>query len=128
MQGLIWISLYKECLSTYSLTELKLFLGVKQVRSTCVKTRNTHTRSVLNLSSFETSELRIPQWTSKNHSNDRNYSWDIDLNTRRLICVHKRTYNIQGPVPHWSALEFSQTFASVFPRLWRHEKHALFLN
>ena len=29
---------------------------------------------------------------------------------------------------HWSALEFSQTFASVFTRLWRHGKHVLFLN
>ena len=29
---------------------------------------------------------------------------------------------------HWSALEFSQTFASVFTRLWRHRKHVLFLN
>ena len=28
---------------------------------------------------------------------------------------------------HWSALEFSQTFASVFTRLWRHGKHVLFL-
>ena len=27
---------------------------------------------------------------------------------------------------HWSALEFSQTFASVFTRLWRHGKHVLF--
>ena len=29
---------------------------------------------------------------------------------------------------HWSALEFSQTFASVSTRLWRHGKHVLFNN
>ena len=29
---------------------------------------------------------------------------------------------------HWSALEFSETFASVFTGLWRHGKHVLFLN
>ena len=28
---------------------------------------------------------------------------------------------------HWSALEFSQMFTSVFTRLWRHGKHVLFL-
>ena len=28
---------------------------------------------------------------------------------------------------HWCALEFSQTFTSVFNRLWRHGKHVLFL-
>ena len=27
----------------------------------------------------------------------------------------------------WSALNFSQTFASVFTRLWRHGEHVLFL-
>ena len=28
---------------------------------------------------------------------------------------------------HWSAFELSQTFATVFTRLWRHGKHILFL-
>ena len=28
---------------------------------------------------------------------------------------------------HWSALEFSQAFALVFTRLWRHGKHVLYL-
>ena len=28
---------------------------------------------------------------------------------------------------HWSTLEFSQTFASVFTQLWRHRKQVLFL-
>ena len=28
---------------------------------------------------------------------------------------------------HWSALEFSQMFTSVFTRPWRHGKHVLFL-
>ena len=29
---------------------------------------------------------------------------------------------------HWSALKFSQVFALVFTRLWRHREHALFFN
>ena len=45
---------------------------------------------------------------------------------RKLCFTRKRKK--QGEHFHRSALEFSQTFTSVFTTLWRHREHVLFLN
>ena len=46
----------------------------------------------------------------------------LEFSSRRKPCIDC----VSGV--HWSAFEFSQTFASVFIRLWKHGERVLFLN